>query len=121
AGNAGPIADLTTIKECRAKLSDLDQDREEALANNDLGAIEPIDEQIEFIKGYLSAALGPRGRQRNAPGARDGVRKAVRRAIVRAINQIKQHHADWGIHLEQSVRTGFTCRYRPSSPTKWLV
>ena len=55
------------------------------------------------------------------PPARRGPRAAVTYRVRTAIKRLGGVHPDLGRHLENSVRTGTWCAYRPETDVTWDV
>jgi hypothetical protein len=48
-------------------------------------------------------------------------RKAVTERIRTALERIGSAHPALGRHLENSIRTGIFCSYRPEAPVDWKL
>ena len=77
-------------------------------------------QQRQFVE-YLSGALGLHGRPRALGSAAERARSAVTWRIRSAIKKIASAHPRLGRHLENTVRTGTFCVYRPEIPIDWTV
>ena len=82
-----------------------------------------IDEKMKWIKDELKKA---RPRPGGAPPAnprtpRSLARTSALNAIKRALNKIETKLPELGAHLEDALRTGNRCVYRPTEPIKWVL
>ncbi|MGH7805264.1 MAG: hypothetical protein ACREQJ_13030, partial [Candidatus Binatia bacterium] len=111
-GDAGEILDAQARSEYRERLRDLAGELEEATRWNDAGRAARISEEVEFLKGELSAAVGIGGRARKAADSTERARKAVASRIRDAIERIRGEHRELALHLENAIRTGAYCCYR---------
>ena len=113
ADGADEILDRRARDAYRRRLLDLAADREEAAGNNDLGRVERIDGEIEFLVAELSGAMGLTGRSRRTVSASERARQAVTKSIRAAMSRIDDVCPALGAHLDATVRTGTYCSYRP--------
>jgi hypothetical protein len=120
-GHAGEVLDAQARAEYRERLRDLEADLEEATRWSDVGRAARISEEIEFLKDELSAAFGVGGRARKAGDVAERARKAVASRIRDAIERIRKEHRALALHLENAVRTGAFCCYRPDRSPGWKV
>ncbi len=51
--------------------------------------------------------------------AGDKARVAVRNRITASRRKIQQEHPQLGQHLQNFIKTGFSCSYTPDKPTLW--
>jgi tetratricopeptide (TPR) repeat protein len=121
AGGADAVLDDRARRQFRERLADLEADRAEAEAANDLGRIGNIKDERDALAHELAAALGLGGRARALGDPAERARKAVSARIRDAVKAIGVCHATLGDHLQASVRTGTFCSYAPASPVQWRV
>jgi len=69
----------------------------------------------------LSASFGLGGRARAQGSAAERARSTVAWRLKAAIKRISAQHPALGRHLENAVRTGTWCIYRPETPVRWTV
>jgi hypothetical protein len=120
-GDAGELLDAQAKAAYRQRLDELRGEIEEAEAWNDPERAAKAREELEFITGELSAAVGLGGRDRRAASSAERARVHVTRAIKSALARIDEHSRSLGDHLKRTVRTGTFCSYSPDPrlPTSW--
>src|SRR5262249_16949940 len=107
--NAGEKADREGLAAYHAKLVELREELQEAKDNNDPGAQERIQGEIESYTQQIREARGLGGRLRRESDDRERVRKAVGIAVKRAIKEIAQYDK----RLAQRPPTGSCGTLRP--------
>ena len=112
-GDSGPELDAEARRQYEARLRDLNEELEEARELGDLGRSDALQEELEFITRELSRAFGLGGRSRKAGSAAERARVNVRRRLKDAIERIAAVHPDAGRYLENTVKTGTYCKYKP--------
>lgn len=112
-GDAGPVLDAEAKQEYRARLRELDCELDEAREFNDLGRIEKLSRELEYLEDELRRAVGLGGRDRRVSSASERTRIRVTNAIRVAIARIEQYRPGLGAHLRASIKTGAICSYRP--------
>jgi len=120
-GSIGPVLDDRVRAEYRSRLSELEHDIGEAEDFADLGRLEKLTAEPDFLARELAAALGLGGRARNAGDPVERARKAVSMRITAAIKSIETVDPALGRHLKASVRTGRHCVYEPETDTAWTL
>lgn len=95
------------------RLADVDEDIEDALANNDMTRAELAQRDREFLIAELARAVGLDGRLRAIGSDSERARMAVARAIRYAIARLGEHHTALAAHLQNCIHTGTYCCYRP--------
>jgi hypothetical protein len=110
AGEAG--LDPQARSEYRERLRDLRAELDAAEANNDVGRVERLRTEIDFLVRELSRAVGLGGRGRPVAHV-ERARLNVTRAIKAVIRRIAEGDADLGRYLETTIRTGAFCSYVP--------
>ncbi|MBI3245044.1 MAG: AAA family ATPase [Deltaproteobacteria bacterium] len=119
-GNAGERLDRQAQAEYKRRLAELREEQDEAEALNDLGRLEKVREEMEFLADELRAAHGLAGRDRRDADVEELARLSVTKAIKAALQKIAEHLPPLGRHLLVSVKTGKVCSYMPD-PTRPLV
>lgn len=111
--------DRESLRAYRERLASLEIEIGEARANNDLGATEKLQNELEAVTRELtrSGALG--GRTRSQSGTTERARMSVTKAIRTAISRILEVDPELGRHLDRSVTTGHDCVYSPAEPVSW--
>jgi tetratricopeptide (TPR) repeat protein len=112
-GDAGPMLDEQARQDYRRRVSALQEELEEAEELADLGRIDSLRAEIDFITRELSRAFGLGGRQRVAGDAAERARVNVRRRIKDAVGRIAEQSPEAGRYLENTIKTGKYCRYAP--------
>jgi tetratricopeptide (TPR) repeat protein len=122
-GDAGEILDEQAKKVYRRRLTEIEDDIEEARALADPERVAQADAERDFLVRELSSAVGLGGRDRRAGSASERARAGVTRAIRQGIARIAEHHPELGEHLNRTIRTGTFCAYVPDPriPTEWKV
>jgi hypothetical protein len=112
-GDAGEALDEEARRQYQTRVSDLQEELQEAEGWNDSARAERAREELDFIQQELSAAVGLGGRERKVGSAAERARVNVQRRIRDAIRRIESHHPGLAKHLGRSVRTGTYCAYEP--------
>ncbi len=120
-GDAGEMLDTTAKQAYRRRLTEIDNDLDDARTAGDYVREAQADAERGFLIAELSRAVGLGGRDRRAGSASERARAGITRAIRQAIARIKEHHPDLGQHLERAIRTGTYCSYLPDThaPSQW--
>jgi transcription elongation GreA/GreB family factor len=120
-GDTGAMLDAQAKEAYRRRLSEIEEDIDEARALGDIERAAQSDAERDFLVRELSRALGLGGRDRRAASASERARVAVTRAIRYAMARIGQHHPSLGEHLNLAIRTGTYCVYLPDprAPAGW--
>jgi hypothetical protein len=116
------VVDRQTLDAYRRRLTELDDDYNEANAHHNAERLIRIEAEREMILGELRRVTGPTGRARsfaNRPAER--ARKAVAGRVRDAIKKLRNDHPELADHLDATIVTGTYCRYRSESTTTWHV
>jgi len=111
--DAGPLLDAEAKAQYRERVSELQEELEEAEAFNDPERVSRAREELEFIEAELSAAVGLGGRDRKTGGSAERARVNVTRALKGTVDRIADYDAALGHHLRTCIRTGTFCVYDP--------
>jgi tetratricopeptide (TPR) repeat protein len=114
-GDAGEVIDAQAKEAYRRRLSDIDEDIEQARADSDDERVAQAETERDFLVRELARAFGLGGRERRAASASERARAGVTRAIRHAIARIGAHDARLGEHLGRAIRTGTYCAYLPDT------
>ncbi len=119
--DAGELLDERAKELYRRRLTDIEEDIEEARTFGDAERVARCEAEKGFIVGELSRAVGLGGRDRRAGATSERARASVTRAIRNAMTRIAELHPDLAEHLERTVRTGTFCVYLPDPrvPADW--
>ena len=122
-GDAGEILDARAKDAYRRRLTEIDDDIEQARTIGDAERLAQAEAERDFLIRELARAFGLGGRDRRAASASERARAAVTRAVRQAIARIAEHQPQLGEHLSHTIRTGTYCAYRPDprAPAGWHV
>lgn len=122
-GDSGILLDAQAKAAYRRRLSEIDEDIEEARLLNDCARLVQAETERDFLIRELSRAVGLGGRTRRAGSAPERARVSVTRAIRYALSRLRHHHPTLGEHLDRAIRTGVYCAYLPDSriTTTWTT
>ena len=114
-GDAGEMLDATAKDAYRRRLTEIEDDIEQARSFGDTERAAQADAERDFLLRELSRAVGLGGRDRRAASTSERARVSVTRAIRQAIARVGEHHPRLREHLEQTIRTGTYCAYVPDA------
>jgi tetratricopeptide (TPR) repeat protein len=112
-GDAGEILDGEARAAYKRRLAELDQELREAQSWNDGGRASRARTEMELLSSELSRAVGLGGRSRRAGSAAERARVAVTRRIRDLIKRVSEQEPELGRYLENTIKTGSYCAYRP--------
>ncbi|MCX5126357.1 transcriptional regulator [Streptomyces sp. NBC_00347] len=121
AGDLGPLLDDRAKQMYRRRLADIEEDIEDARADNDVARQEQAGFEREFLISELARAVGLGGRDRHAGAASERARAAVTQAVRKAIGRLREACPALGDHLDRTISTGTYCAYAPDPrlPSGW--
>lgn len=118
--DAGPQLDAKAVQSYRLRIQELTVELEKARNDNDLGKIEDLEKEKEWITAELTSAHGLGGRVRKLDDDRNRVRNRVCNAIQRALKKIKQYDRMLFEHLQRPVlNLGYSISYIPRADLSW--
>ena len=120
-GGPGPALDERARREYERRIRDLQADIDEARSANDPHRAERAEAELDALVEQLSEAFGLGGRVRTTGSAAERARSTVTARIRAAIRGVAEVHPELGRHLDNAVRTGTWCAYRPESESAWSV
>ncbi|MGC9353648.1 MAG: tetratricopeptide repeat protein [Mariniphaga sp.] len=120
-GNAEVLIDDKAKKQYQFRIQEIQQELQEAEANNDIAVSLKLQEEYEKLLNHLSSSLGIRNKARSTGDPVEKARSAVTWRIRNAIRKIENSHPELGKHLDVSVKTGTFCCYRPEKPIEWIT
>jgi hypothetical protein len=120
-GSTGPQLDDRARREYAKRIEELQGDIDEAHADNDPARAERAELELDALVEQLSEAFGLGGRARANRSSAERARSAVTYRVRSAIRRMGEAHPELGRHLDNSVRTGVWCSYRPESDVTWTV
>lgn len=103
----------------KRKLAELQEDIDEAISMNDSVRAGLLQEEYDKILAHLKGALGLGGKARKIHDQQDKLRSAVTWRIRKAIRKISESLPALGVHLDNSVKTGVFCSYKPEKEISW--
>ena len=112
-GDAGPVLDYKARDEYKRRISELQEELEEAESLSDTGRRDALQGELDFITRELSRAYGLGGRERRSGSPAERARVNVRRRLKDAIERIGKQLPDAGIYLDNTIKTGSYCKYTP--------
>jgi hypothetical protein len=126
---ASPLIDLSTDTrsddraraQYRHRLHDIEVELTEATSNNDLGTLERLNAERQYIMTELAGSFGLDGRPRPLNSDGERARVSVRNRISAAFSTLDKHHPVLARELRRSIKTGVLCSYDPTVPTRWLL
>jgi tetratricopeptide (TPR) repeat protein len=123
ASTEGTVLDEQAMHVYRQRITDLQEDIEEATFNHDTERAAGAEAELDTLVEHLASATGFRGRPRRFVGADERARVSVTKAIRSAINHLGEQLPDLGRHLTATVRTGTRCVYQPDPriPHRWTT
>jgi tetratricopeptide (TPR) repeat protein len=121
--DAGVLLDSQAKEAYRRRLTEIEEDIEEAraFANDERAA--QAEAERDFLVRELARAVGLGGRDRRASSASERARASVTRALRQAMARIHGYHPTLGEHLDRAIRTGTYCAYLPDPriPVTWKL
>ena len=118
---ADPILDDTAKAAYRARLAELQDEIDEAVAWSDDHRADRARTERELLVRELSAAVGLGGRDRRLGDVTERARKTVTARIRDTLQRVDQAHPALAEHLRAALRTGTSCTYEPAEPTRWQL
>ncbi len=112
-GDAGPLLDVQAKAAYRARVSELQEEIDEAESFNDPERASRAREELGFLARELAGAVGLGGRDRKTGSDAERARVNVTRAIRTALKRIADHDPVLGRSLGGAIRTGTFCAYEP--------
>ena len=118
-GDAGPALDDRARRDYQRRITELQEEIDEATAHNDIARAERAEVELDTLVGQLTEAFGLGGRARPTGSATERARSAVTYRVRAAVRRIAEVHPELGRHLGNSIRTGTWCAYRPETDVVW--
>lgn len=121
AGGPLPALDERARQQYRVRIRDLRAAIATAQADNDPPRAAHAQAELDALAQQLAASFGLGGRARPTGAAAERARSAIARRIRAAIDRIGRVHPELGRHLDNAVRSGTYCVYRPEAPVQWQL
>ena len=119
--STGAVLDSRARKEYQDRIIDLQTEIDDARAANDPARAERAEVELDALVQQLSEAFGIAGRARGRGSSAERARTAVTYRIRATVKRIADIHPDLARHLDNAVRTGTWCSYRPDAEVAWAV
>ncbi len=121
AGGTGPALDEHAKRDLRQRWDDLNADLAEAEGWGDADRAATARAELDELARAVAAAVGLGGRDRSIGDPVERARKAVTNRLRHALDRIAAVDPSLGRHLDNGVRTGTYCVYRPEQPIAWII
>ena len=117
----GPILDEQAKAAYRTRLRELEEELAEATSWADPARAARARQEMQFLAGELSSAVGLGGRDRTTGSEAERARVNITRAIRTAMARIRAQSPALAGHLDATIRTGTFCSYAPDPrvPATW--
>jgi hypothetical protein len=112
-GDSGPQLDEQAHAQYKRRIRTLQDELEEAESLADLGRVDALRGELDFITRELSRAFGLGARARRSGSDAERARINVRRRLKNAIDRIAEQLPDAGRYLDNTIKTGSYCKYSP--------
>ena len=117
--DAGPLLDEQARSDYRRRMQELAEEGDLASAAGDTVRAEQARAELDALTDAVAAAFGLGGRPRKAGDPAERARSTVTARIRSAVAKVEEAHPALGRHLQNSVRTGTFCSYRPERAGGW--
>ena len=118
-GDAGTLLDRRAASAYRERLRHLHREVEQAEHINDSATKDRLEREIYALTAELKHAAGRTGRRRVTGAHAERARSAVAKRLRFAISRIEMVSPALGLHLNNSIRTGYYCAYWPNELISW--
>lgn len=118
---AGPVIDQQARRAYERRIRELQSEIDDARGANDPVRAERAEDELDALVQQLAEAFGLSGRSRATGSAAERARSAVGWRIRSALRQVTEAHPPLGRHLQNAVRTGTWCSYRPEAAGAWKI
>jgi len=118
ASDAGELVDEETLKECRQRYEELQEEREYA-EHNHPDQLPEIEEEIAQLARYFAQCVGLGGKSRKGADDVSRIRKRIARVIEIAYEKIEQNDPQLADHLRKSIKTHTFMTYQPETRIDW--
>jgi len=118
---ADDVLDAEARAAYRRRLTQLDELIDSATSRGDDVRAAGFDRERETLLAELRAAAGLGTRQRRLGDEAERARKTVTARIRDALRKLDDRHPTLSTHLRESISTGTTCSYQPTTPTHWRL
>lgn len=118
---AGAILDPQATTAYKRRVQELREELEEAQGHNDLGRVDHLQQEMDFLIQALASAVGLGGRNRQAVSQVERARVNVTKTIKTAVKKITANDPLLGRYFTTTIKTGTFCSYTPDPrfPVSW--
>jgi tetratricopeptide (TPR) repeat protein len=122
-GNAGEMLDAQAKAAYQRRLTELEDELEEARELGNEARAEKAEDEIEALGRELKGAIGLAGRDRRAASSTERARIAVTKAIRLSLGKVAENNPTLGKLLSTTIKTGTVCAYVPDDrfPVTWRL
>jgi len=120
-GDAGPMLDREALRQYRKRLTDLDEELDDAEAKHDVARHAKRNTEREALLKELARATGVGGKPRRTGSPAEKARLNVTRTIRHAVSYLSTAHPELAAHLDESLATGVSCCYEPRTNVAWTT
>ena len=103
------------------RIHELQEEIQNAEESNDALQASELQKEYDQVIDHLRAAIGLKGKTRNASDPVEKVRSAVTWRIRNVISKLEKNHPGLARHLTLSIKTGTFCAYNPEKKTEWIL
>jgi hypothetical protein len=118
---ADEVLDAPARAAYKQRLADLDDEIDAADAAHDSGRAATFRAERDALVAALAEAYGLGGRPRRLGDRGERARTTVTARIRDTLRRIEKVHPALGRHLRESLATGRSCRYDPSTVVRWTL
>ena len=117
------LADDQTIRECKQRLQELDEELQEAKEFNEWGKQEKLQEKVDSLEDHLLKLSGLRNKTRTFSDSFNNARTSVTNAINRTLrsNAVKPCLPEAYRHLDKAISRGTFMSYNPEKTIDWVL
>ena len=122
-GHAGEVLDAQAKAAYHRRLTELQEELEEARELGNEEHAEKAEDEIEALGRALKGAIGLAGRDRRAASSTERARIAVTKAIRLSLGKVAENNPALGKLLSTTIKTGTVCAYVPDDrfPATWRL
>lgn len=120
-GDPGETADPKTLSQLKARLAEIQKEKEEANELQNWETREELEEEEEKLNQYIRQTFGLGGKSRRSGSHPDKARINVTRAIKRVLDKIRKQDQALAAYLKSTIKTGYQVSYTPdlNNPVSW--
>ena len=115
------VLDGEAFQDYKDALKEYNEDLDEAKKNNDLGQIDKIEADIDFIKSQMVANAGLKYHPRKFKSVNETARKAIGNNVNRVYKKLEKEHQPLWNHLKKNITISHNCSYSPEKDIDWNI